>query len=441
MKILVVEDNTDSRKMLETVLLAKDYDVLCAENGQIALDLALRMQPDLVVSDILMPVMDGYTLCKKLRQDQQLHSVLFVFYTATYTDDKDRNLAMELGADKFLLKPLEPHVLLQELETLIENRQAAETREAVKTVESELQIEKKYSQQVFHKLEKKVSELEELRSQLELKVAERTQKLQESVALLTKEVETRKIVQEELYKEKEKAEAAYEFISDFVSTVSHELRTPLTSILGFAQMLHKEIPQLCTPKHDEICDRSLKHIEIITSESQRIIRMINELLDKAKLEAGKVEWHFTEQAIQKLIDHAFSVTYALFKAKHLDCETRIEPDLPLVLCDPEKILQVLINLFSNAAKFTTKGSVVCSATRQDNMLLVSVKDTGPGIPEEEQTAIFDKFKQSYAGRSSQGTGLGLSICKDIIDNHKGRIWVESQPGSGSTFLFSLPFTQ
>ena len=441
MKILIVDDNTDSRKMLETVFAAQGHDIWCAENGKIALDLAREELPDLVVSDILMPVMDGYTLCKALRQDEQLHSVLFVFYTATYTDDKDRKLAMEMGADKFLLKPLEPHVLVQELNTLCETRQRQQAHLEVKTVENELQIEKKYSQQVFHKLEKKVMELEELRAHLEQKVTARTRELQESVAQLTKEVETRKIIQEELCKEKEKAETAYEFISDFVSTVSHELRTPLTSIMGFAQMLQKEIPHFCDEEHSEGRERSLRHISIISSESQRILRMINELLDKAKLEAGKVEWHVTEQRIHTLIEHAVSVTYALFKAKHLSCETRIDPDIPPVSCDQEKILQVLINLFSNAAKFTAQGGVLCSATQQNDMLLVSVQDTGPGIPKEEQQIIFGKFKQTHSGKESQGTGLGLSICKDIIAHHKGNIWVKSEPGAGSTFFFTLPLSK
>ena len=207
-------------------------------------------------------------------------------------------------------------------------------------------------------------------------------------------------------------------------------------------MLHKEIPEICAENPNEACERSLKHIGIITSESQRIIKMINELLDKAKLEAGKVEWHFTEQPIQTLVDHAVSVTYALFKAKHLDCETRIDPDLPPVMCDPEKNpASAHQPLFQRRQIYALHGSVICSATRQEDMLLVSVQDTGPGIPKEEQAAIFDKFKQSYAGRHAQGTGLGLSICKDIIENHKGKIWVESESGAGSTFFFSLPFEQ
>ena len=441
MKVLVVEDNSDSRKMLETVLLAQGYEVLCAENGSEALDLARKELPDMVVSDILMPVMDGYTLCKKIRQDENLQSVLFVFYTATYTDDKDHKLAMELGADKFLLKPQEPNVLVRELERLVDSRHPITKRHAVTTVENELQIEKQYSQQVFLKLEKKVAELEELRSQLELKVKDRTRELQDSVGQLTREVETRKIIQEELSQEKEKAEAACSFISDFVSTVSHELRTPLTSILGFAQMLQREIPQVCDENHDEVCQRSMKHIGIITSESQRIIKMITELLDKAKLESGKVEWHFTEQNLKSLIDHALSVTYALFKTKHLSCETRVDPGLPTIMCDPEKILQVLINLLSNAAKFTMQGGVVCSATPQEDMLLVCVTDTGPGIPEEERESIFDKFKQTYAAKHMQGTGLGLSICKDIVTHHKGKIWVQSEPQGGSTFCFTLPLAR
>jgi signal transduction histidine kinase len=163
-------------------------------------------------------------------------------------------------------------------------------------------------------------------------------------------------------------------------------------------------------------------------------------LDLSKIEAGKFEWQMESLAISDVINRALTATSTLFDQKELTLVKDIEHGLPAVIGDPDKLVQVMINLVSNAVKFTEKGSVTCKATRVDADIQICVTDTGNGIPKAEHKKVFEKFTQvadTLAGKPS-GTGLGLPICKQIIAYHGGKIWVESEPGQGSKFVFTLP---
>lgn len=254
-----------------------------------------------------------------------------------------------------------------------------------------------------------------------------------------------------LFEEARQARAAAEEAdaakSAFLSTVSHELRTPLTSVLGFAKIIRKRLeervfPLLTTddPKVRQTVRQVGDNLDVVVSEGERLTKLIDDVLDLAKIEAGKLEWHMETTAVADVVDRAASATSSLFAQKGLAFVRDVDPDLPPVLGDADRLLQVVINLISNAVKFTDAGSVTCRARLQDDGIAVSVIDTGMGIGAADQPKVFEKFKQvgDTLTDKPKGTGLGLPICREIVEHHGGRIWVESEPGLGSTFTFVLP---
>lgn len=239
-----------------------------------------------------------------------------------------------------------------------------------------------------------------------------------------------------------------ELKSSFLSTVSHELRTPLTSILGFAKIIQKKLDDVVFPQVAASDRRIIKtmqqitsNINIIITEGDRLTNLINDVLDLAKMESGKVEWKTEPLSIPDLLERAIKTSESLWSQKNnLTVSMDIPNKLPMVTGDYDRLLQVMLNLISNAVKFTEVGSIVCRAKHIGDQLIVSVTDTGIGITPESQEVIFDKFKQigDTLTEKPNGTGLGLPICKQIIEYHGGNIWVTSKPGVGSTFFFSLP---
>ncbi|MEL6260057.1 MAG: response regulator [Cyanobacteria bacterium J06626_6] len=238
--------------------------------------------------------------------------------------------------------------------------------------------------------------------------------------------------------------------TDFISTVSHELRTPLTSILGFAKIIQKKLEKVVLPavkseeKKTVRAARQVKeNLAIIISEGERLTSLINDVLDIAKIEAGKIEWRMSEVNPEAIIEQAIAATSALFSNSPVALKSDIAPDLPTIVADQDRLVQVAINLISNAIKFTEEGSVTCEVKQTEDELRINIIDTGIGISEEDQPKVFEKFKQvgEIMTDKPQGTGLGLPICKQIIEHHGGRIWVESQLGVGSTFSVALPSSE
>ena len=235
--------------------------------------------------------------------------------------------------------------------------------------------------------------------------------------------------------------------TEFLSTVSHELRTPLTSVLGFARINQKRLEERIIPAVRSDEPRVLRAIEqvrsntkIILAEGERLTTLINDVLDLAKIEAGRVEWDMRPLQVGEVFERAISGTSSLFEDRDLKLIKRIDEELPQIVGDKNRLIQVLVNLISNAVKFTPRGSVTVRAARTNGELQISVVDTGVGISPSDQAKVFEKFKQAGDTLTEKpaGTGLGLPICKEIIEHHGGRIWVESKAGQGSTFAFTLP---
>lgn len=237
--------------------------------------------------------------------------------------------------------------------------------------------------------------------------------------------------------------------SDFLSIVSHELRTPLTSILGFAKMIQRRFAKDVIPslnisetKMAGSVDKIQENLKIITSEGERLARLINNVLDLAKIEAGKMEWKVEPSKIEEICKTAINAVSSLADHKKLNIKFLPDENLPLVNVDGDRLTQVVTNLFSNAIKFTNTGSVTCVVKNLKDTLEIRIKDSGIGIKPEDIGKLFEKFKQVGEGDTvsdkPKGTGLGLTICKEIIEALGGKIWVESEYGKGSSFIFTLP---
>ncbi|HEX5669418.1 MAG TPA: GAF domain-containing protein, partial [Chitinophagaceae bacterium] len=258
-----------------------------------------------------------------------------------------------------------------------------------------------------------------------------------------------KHAQQEADAARKTAEQANDAKSAFLSTVSHELRTPLTSVLGFAKIIKKRLEEKVFPLTDKSDPKTAKTIEqvsenlnVVVSEGQRLTHLINDVLDLAKIEAGKMEWHMDKTSMTEVVERAIAATSALFDQKSLGLDLQVDKDLPEITGDRDKLIQVVVNLLSNAVKFTDSGKVSCRIYHnvENGEVITSITDTGIGIAEKDHAAVFEQFKQvgDTLTDKPKGTGLGLPICKEIVEHHGGRIWLDSEIGKGSTFSFAIP---
>ena len=260
-----------------------------------------------------------------------------------------------------------------------------------------------------------------------------------------------KLAKMEAEKSGKAAEKANEAKSAFLSTVSHELRTPLTSVLGFAKIIRKRLEEKIFPivdKKDPKTEKTIgqisENLHVVISEGERLTHLINDVLDLAKIEAGKMEWNQENVSMSEVAERAIAATTALFDQKALQLVKDIDTNIPDITGDRDKLIQVIINLISNSVKFTDKGSVTCAVSKRNDEIVVSISDTGIGIAPEDFDAVFEQFKQVGGDTLTdkpKGTGLGLPICKEIVEHHGGRIWLESEVGKGSTFSFALPINK
>jgi signal transduction histidine kinase len=278
-------------------------------------------------------------------------------------------------------------------------------------------------------------EVEAQKEVLERRVVERTAALASAI--------------EEAQAARVAAEAASASKSAFLSSVSHELRTPLTSVVGFSRLIRRRLDELvfpAVPIGDPRRDRAMRQVSenlgIIVEEGERLTTLINDTLDLAKIEAGRMEWRREPVDIADVIARATSATASLLTGDGPVMVVDVDSDLPRPVGDRDRLIQVVINLISNAVKFTPAGSITCAAHRDPDGdgLLVRVIDTGIGIAPEDQERVFEEFGQAgdTLADKPRGTGLGLAICREIVEHHGGRLWLESAVGQGATFSFNLP---
>jgi signal transduction histidine kinase len=221
--------------------------------------------------------------------------------------------------------------------------------------------------------------------------------------------------------------------SQFLANMSHELRTPLNAILGYAELILDKVYGDTPDKMREVLNR-------IQRNGRHLFGLINDVLDLSKIEAGQLTLSIADYSLKEIVQSVYSGVEALANQKRIALKAEVAADLPSARGDERKLTQVLLNLVGNAIKFTDAGEVEIKATAANGTFTVAVRDTGPGIAEAEQAKIFEEFQQAESpiSRKKGGTGLGLAIAKRIIELHGGRLWVESSPGHGSTFSFTVP---
>jgi len=415
MKVLVV-DNKKDRIILSKIMLSHGFDVSEAGNGYEALEKVETESPDLILSDIMMPGMDGFMLIRKIKGNEKTKDIHFIFTTKSFVSDEDKELGFSLGAARFLKKPLKMGELLGEIDSVLKEHKAGKLTSGHEITDKEYL--KKYSAQLSLKLESRVRMLEQ-------------------------EIEKRKKIEDELRKSKQKlilakdeALRASSVKSDFLMKMSHELRTPLNSVLGFSQVLKMK-------QSGGLNEKQEQYVDNIFHSATHLLGIINDMLDLVKVESGeKLPLSIQSFLAPEAIDEAFIFINDRAAKKKIVIRKKIDPGIVFIEADKLRFKQILLNLLDNAIKFSKPqgGTVTVKAVKAGDMAQFSICDTGIGIKEKDIDRIFGLFHQVDSGinRKYGGAGSGLAITKQLVEQHGGKFVVQSKYGQGSTFTFSLP---
>jgi signal transduction histidine kinase len=372
--ILVIDDDVPRLKTLSAGLQDMGHKVTTAAIGREAMAL-LRKQPfNIVITDIKLPDISGREILEATKEINPEVAVIMI------TDRANLETAVssiDEGAYAYILQP----EAMNELKIMINN--------ALR--EQELLIKNR-------------------------KLVDSLQHSNKSLA------ETNRAL-----------EQASHAKSDFMAKMSHELRTPLNVIIGFAELMLDKVP-------GEINDEQRQCLDDILTSGQHLLGLINDILDLSKIEAGKV-LRLTNIALPDVIESLRSAMMSILDARKQSLDVELEEGLPMVYADKARVRQVLFNLLSNSTKFTPDGGKLkIEAVRDGDWCQLSVVDNGTGIKEEDWERIFDPFYQADSSmpKREEGTGLGLALVRQIVEQHGGRVWVESEYGKGSRFTFTLP---
>ena len=433
-EILIVEDSPTQAERLRRLIQSKAYKVRVASNGRLALALLREHRPQLVLSDIIMPEMDGYELCRAIKQDPALRDIPVILVTAL-NDAKDIIRGIECGADNFIRKPYAEDYLLSRIGHMLVNqklRQSSSTDGIALYLGEQKHFIHAGRQQILDLLISTYEQAVQVNSELqqrERQVIELNMRLAHHAA----ELET--INHEIAHKNLELAEAS-RMKSAFIANMSHELRTPLNAIIGFTGALLMKLPGPLTVEQD-------KQLNTIRTSARHLLSLINDILDVAKIEAGKVTLALERVLCQELISLTVDTLRPLAAQKALVLSIDVPTEPIVVDSDKRALTQIIINLVNNAIKFTDSGSVKVSLAQrmEGNELLTvfSVHDTGTGIKPEDQPKLFQAFSQldSTSTRHVEGAGLGLYLCQNLANLLEGALSFKSEFGQGSVFTLTL----
>jgi len=439
-EVLVVEDSPTQAMLLKHMLKQHSFEASIAKNGSEALEAVKKRKPTLVISDVMMPVMDGYEMCHAIKNDETIKHIPVILLTVL-SDPKDVIRGLEARADAFLTKPCNEEQLLAKINAILANPADNKSENPLEvTLSDKRYVITSNRQQILNlllftyentvqknrELTEVQNELKKLNEQLEEKVEERTGELKT-------EISERKRIEESLKKANEKLKEFDRLKSDFLSTVSHELRTPLSIISEGISICLGEIAGKITNEQKEIMINIEESIEYLK-------RLIRDLLDLSKIEANKIDLYRTSFDLCEIVRKIRND----FEPKTGEAQITLQidqPDKPIKLfADKDKIKQIFNNLISNAIRFTDPGGNITIAVKElKDCIECRVSDTGIGIAKKDIPKLFSKFEQIGRAKTSgyKGTGLGLPITKGLIEKHEGKITVESEVGKGTSFIFTL----
>ena len=420
-RALIVDDIKENLYLLESLLKAYGFITVAANNGAEALGLALKEPPDIIIADILMPVMDGYTLCREWKKEEVLRNIPFVFYTATYTHPKDGEFALSLGADRFIIKPQEPEDFMAVIEQVLSEFRSGKIQVSPTTETSEVAMLKEYNETLIRKMEDRM-----------LKSEEAEKKIRIYASQLEQEIEQRKQAELELTEALKRAEESDRLKSAFLANMSHEVRTPLNSIIGFSELLVS--PEFDQAQKDDF-------IQYIIISGNNLLSIINDIMDISKLESGELQIHKRQLNVLEFISTVKEQFDIQAKAKGLELKLIVpeNSEETIIRADAERLRQIFNNLVSNAIKFTSNGRIEIGYQPNGAKIEFYIRDTGIGIAPEYHHKIFERFRQiePSATRKFGGNGLGLAISKNLVELMGGEIWVESEIGKGAKFCFTI----
>ena len=387
--LLAIDDDPDNRAFLTKAVSRQGFDAVTAPNATQARRQLDGRRPALIFLDVQMPEESGLSLLPQMLRD--FPESVVVMMTA-YGSEQVAAEALRGGADDYIAKPIDLHRLRELLERNLEKQR--------------------------------------LRAERQSLVA----RLKDSNRYLMRQHAALRRADEEILQVNRQLEQSSRYKSEFLANMSHELRTPLNAIMGFSEILLDVTMNLTAGERTEF-------LRNIHSSGQHLLGLINDILDLAKIEAGKMDLHPEQMPVMEALQEVTAILDPMARQQGLQLRTVGAADASIIKADRSKFKQVLYNLLSNAVKFTpAPGTITLSVKDSPQQLTVSVEDTGIGMKPEDLPKLFREFEQidgSYT-RRYQGTGLGLALCRRFVEMHGGRIWAESQFGKGSIFTFTIP---
>jgi len=421
-EILIVEDSPTQALKLQFLLEQNGYRVSVAKNGREAMEHLGARVPILVISDIVMPEMDGYEMCRRVKENPNLREIPVVLLTSL-SDPADVIRGLQCGADNFITKPYQENFLISRIKSVLINR------EMRKSLSSEWGLKIYFNGKQYTITSDRMQIIDLLFSSFENAV-QKNQELENAVRELQQ-------VQRELARAKEVAEKASRTKSLFLANMSHDIRTPMNGIIGMTD--------LCL--ETDLTAEQREYLNMVKTSADSLLSLLNDILDLSKIEGDVLELEKVPFNLTDNLDDTLKMLAVLAHKKGIELAGRVQRDVPVALVgDPGRLRQVVVNLVGNAVKFTDRGEValdvaVAEESEREVVLHFQVRDTGVGIPKEKHRAIFDAFMQvdESIARKYGGTGLGLSISARLVALMNGNVWLESEPGMGSTFHFTAKF--